>query len=358
MNARQAFEAGPVSPEAVPTYAGPIWSSGKDSGLGYVRIEKGKIVEQGNGEPKGAAPAVILDGLHNYHTHVGDAFLKGRPLPRSLPALVKPGTGYKHRMLAATPRARIVHAMEGALRLYDKNGTRSLLDFREQGEPGLRMLEEATQGARPRPVVRALGRPTRRPPDREELASLLDAGHGLGISSVTDVGPDYMELVAEACHRARKPLAVHHSEDRREPAADVLRYDPALLIHLCKSTLADLRAIQRAGVPAVVCPTSNAFFYRQAPVAHLEKLGIPFYFGTDNAMLGGFDLIAEVARSRRRAPNVPDSSFLRALTTPVEKAIKGVDVVPRLPGVPERVVVLPRRKSRVVWGARPLVASR
>jgi cytosine/adenosine deaminase-related metal-dependent hydrolase len=342
----------------VPTYAGPRWSDGRAQGDAFVRVERGRIVEEGSGVPPGAHPAVLLDGVHNYHTHVGDAFLQGHDLPRSLPALVKPGTGYKHQMLATMPRATILRGMTTALSAYEAAGTRSILDFREQGVAGVKLVRSVARGPRPSPVVRVLGRPVRPAPDTDEFQALLDEGDGIGISSVADVDEGMVEQASRACKRARKPFALHVSEQRRDPMERVLSYEPQLVIHLCQATPADLRLLAKTDVAVAVCPSSNAFFRMRSPIAQLVRARIPFYFGTDNAMFGQFDVIGEVVRARKWAPRVPDDEFLRALTTPVEKAIKRAQPVPSLAGVPERVVVLPRRRSRIVWGSRPLVAAR
>ena len=342
----------------MPTYAGPLWSQGRAHGDHYVRVERGRIVEEGDGTPPGAHPMVLLDGLHNYHTHVGDAFLQGKPLPRSLPALVKPGTGYKHRMLAKVTPTTMTRGVAAALAAYEAAGTRSILDFREQGVAGVKLLRDVVRRPRPSPTLRILGRPVRRPTDADELQALVEEGDGIGLSSIADVDADVVEQSSRACRRHKKPFALHVSEQRREPMERVLSYDPQLLVHLCHASPADFRLVAKAEVPVAVCPTSNAFFRLRSPIGQLVRAKIPFFFGTDNAMLGNFDLIVEVARSRKWAPRVPDHVFLAALTTPIEKAIKRTQPVSLPAGVPERVVLLPQRRSRVEWGSRPLVVAR
>lgn len=342
----------------MPTYCGPRWSEGRAHGEGFIRVERGRIVEEGDGAPPGARPSVLLDGVHNYHTHVGDAFLQGHNLPRSLPALVKPGTGYKHRMLAKGPRSAIVRGITAALDAYQAAGTRSILDFREQGVAGVGTLRRIARGPRPAPVVRILGRPVRDHADDDELQALCEQADGIGISSIADVEADIVEQASRACRRARKPFALHVSEQRRDPIDRVLAYAPQLVVHLCQATRPDFRTLAKEEVSVAVCPSSNAFFRLRSPINDLVRARIPFYFGTDNAMFGHFDVVGEVARARTWAPRVPDDEFLRALTTPIEKAIKRTQPVPLPAGVPERVVVLPRRRSRVEWGSRPIVAAR
>lgn len=342
----------------MPVYAGPWWRDGEEH-AGFVRVDRGRVVEEGARTPSNARPAVLLDGLHNYHTHVGDAFLLGRHLPRTLDALVRPGTGYKHRMLARASKSVIVSGVRRMLRRYAEAGTASVLDFREQGVAGIRWVQSVHRALEPEgPVVRLLGRPTRLPVARDELDDLLELADGLGVSSLSDVGEEAWHAIAEACHRARKPLAVHVSERRREDVGTVLGGRPALLVHLTKANRHDLREVRDAGVPVALCPSSNAFFRLRCPVAALHAAQIPFHFGTDNAMLGSIHVVHEAVRAKRLAPAIPDGALLRALTRSPEKALNHVRPVRSLAGSRGRLVLLPLRRGRVAWGRRPLVVRR
>lgn len=342
----------------MPIYSGPWWHAGKE-GAGFVRVERGRVVEEGARTPRQARPTVILDGLHNYHTHVGDAFLQGRKLPRGLEALVRPGTGYKHRMLARASKSSLASSVRRVLRRYADAGTASVLDFREQGVPGVRWVQAVRRTMGPEaPAVRLLGRPAAVPTRNDELDDLLDLADGLGVSALTDVGKEAWRTIAEACRRAHKPLAVHVSEQRREDMEEVLAGAPTLLVHLVKASRRDLQRVHDAGVPVVVCPSSNAHFRLRCPVAALHAEEVTFHFGTDNAMLGAVDLVHEAHRAKQLAPRLPDQVLLRALTRPPEKALNHVRPV-RLPaGSRGRLVLLPLRQGRVGWGHRPLVVRR
>lgn len=341
---------------AVATFAGPVWSGG-DAEEGFVRIQSGRVVEAGAGTRGGAKTAVILDGLHNYHTHIGDAFLHGKPLPRTLEALVRPVTGYKHRMLArATPRV-LIAAMRRALRSYADAGTASLLDFREQGARGVRLAREASRVPEPAsPVLRLLGRPAQ-PTSSKDLEDVVELADGIGAASLTDLGPEAGRY-AEAARRHGKPFAIHASEQRREDMKAILDLRPDALVHLVHATVPDLRAVSKADVPVVLCPTSNRFFGLTSPVGRVRRAGLRFFFGTDNAMLGSYDLLREARAARRLDRTIPDADLLRALTTPPEKAIKRIQRVPEPPGGPPRLVVLPLRRGKVQWEARPVLARR
>ncbi|MBI2078097.1 MAG: amidohydrolase family protein, partial [Euryarchaeota archaeon] len=323
------------------------------------RVVKGRVVEDGATPPARAKPAVILEGLHNYHTHMGDAFLRGRPLPRGIDELVRPVTGYKHRMLASAGPATLQSGVRRVLQEYANGGARSILDFREQGVQGVGWVRRVHDALGPHaPQVRLLGRPAKPAPDEAELEDLVERADGLGLPSLSDVGPASLAAAAAICHRARKPLAIHASEQRREDIDVILGSKPDLLVHLNAATAADLRKVARADVPVAVCPTSNAYFRIRSQVRSLRRAGIAFFLGTDNAMLGGTDLVEEARLAKRHCPEVKDEELLRALTTPPEKAIKHVRRVPAASGAREPVVVLPLRRGRVRWGGRPVVARR
>ena len=75
-------------------------------------------------------------------------------------------------------------------------------------------------------------------------------------------------------------------------------------------------------------------------------------------MLGGTDLLAEARLAKRHCPELRDEEMLRALTTPPEKAINRVRRVQAPSGAREPVVLLPLRRGRVRWAARPVVVRR
>lgn len=334
-----------------------MWRDGEAT-EGWIRVERGRVVDEGSGAPARAQPSALLDGVYDYHTHIGDAFLRGRRLPHSLDQLVRPPSGLKHRMLATAKPAQIVAGMRRALQEYAETGTRAVLDFREQGLAGVQLARKAFSSAPSRmPGLRLLGRPAAE--TDAEIEQLLSQADGIGIPSLRDVEPELAHRVATACRRVGRPLALHLSEARREPVEDALALAPDLLVHLVHATPQDLRRVQDAAICVAVCPSSNAFFRLRAPIQALHRAGIAFHFGTDNAMLGGRSVVAEAARAHALAPQVPDAVLLAGLTRPIEKGIKRLAEVSSEPGrAPQRVIVLPLRNGRVRWAAPPRVAAR
>lgn len=341
-------------------YAGPRWQAGEATEW-RVRLEGDLIVEEGPDEiGAGAEPAVFFDGLVNWHAHLGDAFLQGRPRPRDLAELVRPETGWKHIQLARASRQEIRDGIVETLRAFARHGIADVFDFREQGPDGLLVARDALARAGPQaPRVHLLGRPARLPWTPSELAALFHLGDGVGLPSLSDWGPTVCRSLAELAHQEARFVALHLSEAHRESVEDALSLQPDLLIHLCKAEPADLRRVRDADVPVVVCPKSNDWFGLRPPVPGLERLGVPWLLGTDNAMLGSVDLLREAALLQEWYPDLASDALCRALTRRPGKVINRMAKLKprRLAASP--LAILPRRGDGAPeWTAPPIYARR
>jgi cytosine/adenosine deaminase-related metal-dependent hydrolase len=299
---------------------------------GHLLLERGRVVEVGKGTARGVpvtARGVVVPSFANAHTHVGDAVARGPGVPKTLAEAVQPPHGYKHRVLASTPPAALREGMRGALREVEASGAGLVVDFREGGPAGVRMLRDAARGLGLR--LRALARPLSLDFGAEEVRSLLRDADGLAISSLPDYGEDRAAMLAGAADAAGKPFALHASEPQREPIAPVLDLKPALVVHLTHATPADLEAVRDAGCAAVVCPRSNLRWLGKLPdVARMLALGLPVGLGSDNAMLGPCDVLAEARTLLQACPEIRPDEVLgmlcfggRALTGPADPLAEG-----------------------------------
>jgi cytosine/adenosine deaminase-related metal-dependent hydrolase len=256
---------------------------------GYVRLDRGRVVETGTVGADGTRGRVkklrgiVVPAPVNSHTHLGDAVSTREPPRTSVEQLVAAPGSYKFRLLAdADPHAK-VRAMRGALRRLTREGVAAVVDFREEGLPGIRALREA---ARTVPIeVLALGRPLARPIEAGELAALLTLADGIGLSSAREESLESRRVVARACRARGKRYALHASEATREPPEAYLDPRPDLLVHLARATRDDLLAVREEKVPVAVCPRANALFGRQPDLGAMERLGLVLLLGSDNAML-------------------------------------------------------------------------
>jgi cytosine/adenosine deaminase-related metal-dependent hydrolase len=253
-----------------------------------VRFRKGRVEEVGQpgtvrakrGEHR--VRGIVVPAPVNAHTHLGDAVSTREPPVAPVEALVGAPSGYKFRLLAERPRSEKVAAIRAALGRMRAEGTLTVVDFREEGVSGVRLLRGAARVSGVR--VLALGRPVARPVETRELTDVLRVSDGIGLSSARDESEETRRTVADACHRAGKRFGLHASEAVREPPASFLDPRPDLLVHLAQATPEDLREVAAEGVSVAVCPRSNALFGRQPDLQAMERTGLRMMLGTDNAM--------------------------------------------------------------------------
>lgn len=292
---------------------------------GYLRIERGRVVERGTigadsrrGRER-RVHGIVLPAAVNGHTHLGDAAFGREPPPGPVSRLVAPPNGVKFRLLRDTPPARKRAAMRAALERMELEGTGAVVDFREEGLAGVELLREA---ARDRALqVVALGRPLRRPVDPTELARLLTRADGVGLSSAREEDLPTRVAIARACRSAGKRFALHASEVVRERPESYLEPRPDLLVHMFRASDDDLRAAAEAKVPVVLCPRSNALFGHAPDLRRLERAGLTFFLGTDNAMFSAPSMLRElefayVSQRMRHRPVAPASLIRAAFVAP------------------------------------------
>ena len=262
----------------------------------YVRFRKGRVVEVGatgtdsrRGKER-RVKGIVTPRPVNAHTHLGDAAAARAPPRAQVSEVVGPG-GLKFRLLASLSPADKERAMRAALERLLREGVGAVVDFREEGIPGVEQLRRAAQGL---PIeVRILGRPTRRPVETGELSRLLRASEGIGISSAREENPLTRTLLADRAHRAGKWFALHASEEVREKPEVYLLPRPDLLVHLTKATPDDLAAVADARIPVAVCVRSNALFGRSPDLSAFARAGVRLLIGSDNAMLNAPSIFRE-----------------------------------------------------------------
>ncbi len=259
---------------------------------GTVGWEGGLVTEARAGSARDAlAQGLIVPGLWNAHTHLGDAVVS-QELKGTLEELVAPPHGLKHRVLARAKDAEVIAAMRRTLATMIRTGTTGFSDFREGGLKGLKLLY-AAQAALPVHGL-ALGRPGGLAYDAREVRAVLRASDGIAVSSYVDWPPEDIEKLAADVRRARKIFAIHCSERIREDLDAVLDLHPAFLVHMIHATDADLTRCADAEVPIVVCPRSNAFFGLTPDISRMLRAGVELRLGTDNAMINVPSMLREI----------------------------------------------------------------
>ncbi len=272
---------------------------GRGFRAGVVGWEDGVIVEARAGRSRRAlAHGLILPGLWNAHTHLGDAVVT-QELKGTLEELVAPPNGLKHRILARAKDDEVVAAMRRTMATMLRTGTTGFSDFREGGVKGLKLLYAAAAALPLRGIV--LGRPAGLAYDAREVRALLRASDGIAVSSYVDWPPPDIEKLAADARRERKIFAIHCSERIREDIDAVLDLHPAFLVHMIRATDADLARCADANVPIVVCPRSNAFFGLTPDIPRMLAAGVELRLGTDNAMINVPSMLREIEFAYRIA---------------------------------------------------------
>ncbi len=303
----------------------------------------GRVVEKRT-DPPAEAPDVeglMVPAPVNAHTHVGDALVRlvrGEVVPRDLAAVVAPPDGLKHRILRSAARGELLEGVRGVAREMLAVGCRRFLDFREGGLEGVELLEEALQGLPVEPTV--LARPRGMGYEEAEVEAILDRAHGIGLSSIDDVGLEVAEALAAHVHERGKVLALHASEGVREPVDRLLALDPGFVVHMVHATREDLEAVAEAGVPVVVCPRSNVHFSELPPVAEMVEAGVTVALGTDNAMLHEASPWLEAAFLHERVASLGAREVARMLLWNGRGLVPGVPRDPVEVGALADVVVL------------------
>ncbi len=258
---------------------------------GYLRIRDDTVEEVCEGSaPVNVKPSIVLPGFVNAHTHVGDSF--AYPAPRgTVEETVGPG-GFKHRMLAEAPSSVKTAGMKASLDLMEDTGTAAFVDFREEGYEGVCAVLDVVRG---RPLeATVLGRPKKADSCDEEVASILKVADGLAFSSVSDWPLEVLEAASAKCRDAGKAFSLHASESVREDIDDILGLRPSFVVHMTSATDDDVAACAGAGVPIVVCPSSNRFFGMAPDIPRMLRLGADVALGTDNAMICSPDMLREL----------------------------------------------------------------
>lgn len=278
------------------TYSGPFLT---EEGFiqGEITVEdiagehRSKIIDFEEGGDSGQE-VIIIPTLFNAHAHTGDSIVKSPPAG-TIAELVGPG-GYKHQILESTDEDDLISAMKHYLQKTRNFGVGDLIDFREGGLDGLKIIRKAAEGMKGKLNINVFARPSTSEYDEKELKNILSLSDGIGISAFRDWDVDELKTVAETVHSMKKPLALHCSEDVREPLEDVLDLDVHHLVHMIEATDEDITTCASENIPIVVCPRANDFFGKNPDITNMIERGVDLCLGTDNAMLASPDMFKEM----------------------------------------------------------------
>jgi Cytosine deaminase and related metal-dependent hydrolases len=291
-----------------------------DAVRGRVVVENGRIQAVERGETD--STNIVFPAFVNAHTHIGDSVAKEAAVGLSLTEAVAPPDSLKHRRLAAADRADLVGAMRRTLRLMERTGTGTFLDFRESGVEGAHALRDAARDAAVEPFVFG-----------SDDASVLDVADGYGASGANDADFGTQRTAARA---ADVPFAIHAGEPDATDIHPALDLDPDLLVHMVHAEADHLNRVAEQEVPVAVCPRANLVLGVGRPPIRELLDHTTVALGTDNVMLNPPSMFREMAYTAKRF-DVTAREVLRMATT------AGADVV----GL-DRGVIEPGKRAALV----------
>ncbi len=262
---------------------------------GHVLVRDSIIADvvEGDVDVDSLASGIVMPGMVNSHTHIGDSIARG-VFFSSLEELVGPD-GIKHRILESASGKELVSGMKSTIQEMMNTGTTCFSDFREGGIEGVKLLRTAMQGVNIK--TRILGRPLKSPDELDEVLQLSD---GIGLSSTGDYETSFTSEVARRTREAGGMFAIHAGERLVDDIESALSLDADFLVHLTQASDREIRMIADAGVPVVVCVRSNLAtgvgeVGKKPPVREMLDAGILLAAGTDNAMLNSADMFSEAS---------------------------------------------------------------
>ncbi len=336
-----------------------------------------------------AGALVVIPGLYNAHTHMGDsAFPDGATGLTLEQGFFRPH-GFKYRELAKLGRTDHFAHVANHLRYMARTGTVCHLDFREQGVAGTELLRATSRETGVESII--LGQFTGVPFDeaalaenqaplpamaREELLAILAAADGFSESTMNDLTDAAWREIRAATGHMGKLRAIHCLENagyretslQRTGRGDLAQaldlYDPDLVVHLTVANREEIRLLATSGKTGVLNPRANLNLGLPIPpIRDLLEAGVNLLLGTDNGMLNSPNLFAEMdftyklAKSQYGDAIRPDPTvILKMATANIRPALGGNHYGYLEPGLPATFVVLDFHQSHL-RASRHLPAS-
>ncbi|MCU0792157.1 MAG: amidohydrolase family protein [Opitutaceae bacterium] len=318
---------------------------------------------------------VVIPGLYNGHTHMGDSALPDGATGLTLEQAFFRPDGYKYRELSKLTRETHLPHVEAHLRYMARTGTVCHLDFREQGPAGAELLRAASRATGVESIIlnqfntspfdesvlRANPPGAALPPDhRAELERTLAIADGFSESTMNDLTDAAWAELRAVTAAKNKLRAIHCLENAgyrdlslaTTGRGDLIRaielYDPHIIVHLTVATAEEIALLVRAKKTGVLNPRANANLgLPLPPVAALLRAGANLLLGTDNGMLNSPSMLAELdftyklAKSQFGDALSPDPTAILKMATSNIRPVLGGDHHGALEvGLPASFVVL------------------
>lgn len=316
---------------------------------------------------------VVIPGLYNSHTHMGDSCLPDGATGMTLEEGFFRPNGYKYRELAKQSKADHLAQITNHLHYMARTGTIGHIDFREQGAYGSQLLREASEKTGVRSII--LGQFNTSPfaeaelyqnqaplPESAiaELKQILTIADGFSESTMNDLTDPAWVEIRHITQTQNKLRAIHCLENegyrtvslaitgRGDLARAIDLYDPHLVIHATVANGAEIALLSQHQMNVVLNPRANANLgLPLPPISQLLESDANLLLGTDNGLLNSPNLLAEldftykVAKSQFGDAVRPDPQQILKMVTSNLRSLNQPDLYGYLAkGLPADLVVL------------------
>jgi len=256
---------------------------------------------------------LMIPGLINAHTHIGDSLAKDVGLEYEADRRIHPVLGLKKRILSNSRPSHLVNFMKNTCVSMVRKGITTFVDFREGSIDGIKQLRKALSDVPIRAII--LGRleyyqdailvkkNTALPKSKKiEILNVLKQCDGLGISGANENS----DLVLRYYSKFKKIKAIHSAEmitscktskklTGKTETERALLLKPNFLVHMTHASKNDLILTRKNKVNIVVCPRANASLAEGIPnIPLMIRVGCNVTIGTDNVMINSPDMFREL----------------------------------------------------------------
>jgi len=256
---------------------------------------------------------LLIPGLINSHTHIGDSIAKDIALDRDPDSKINPIFGIKQKILRETEPKKLIHFMRKTVKSMLKKGTTTFVDFREGGLDGVLLMQKVLSNTPIRSIILGrieyyqskdqIKRNTPIPQSyQNQIDQLLKNCDGIGISGSYENSDSSLKQFS----KIKKIRAIHCAETkqsylkskqttrRTEPKRSML-LKPDFLVHMTYASKSDLKFVSKKIKGIVVCPRANASLAEGIPnVVQMMEMDCNVAIGTDNMMINSPDLFREM----------------------------------------------------------------
>jgi len=275
---------------------------------------------------------LLIPGLINAHTHIGDSIGKDIAVDSTLDERVHPVFGTKQKILRKSEPDHLRTFIRSSVLSMIKNGITAFGDFREGGIEGIKLLNDAISDLPIKCTI--FGRiehytdiNASKDGSQKNLSAkilqmtsdVLGVSNGLGISGANENTNEMLSQYRKLINAKNKGMtkikgqskklivAIHAAETEKTmelsklhtgetEVSRIMKYlKPDILVHMTNANEKDmaLASENRSGI--VVCPRANGVVGAGIPqVAKMLEQGCLVGVGSDNVMLNSPDILREL----------------------------------------------------------------